>query len=78
MVFLKRNNVMFLQLKENSDLVEVLGMSDLFDPFKESITGRLHRGEELQDPESFNKSGLGFPSGEELPRCWTDPNYRKA
>ena len=26
--------------------------------------------------EKFNKADLVFLSGEELPRCWTDPHYR--
>lgn len=69
---------MFLQLTANADLVEVMDTAALFDPFQDSISGRLHGGEELQDPESFKKAALSFPSGEALPRCWVDPNYRKA
>ena len=67
---------MFLQLTKNSDRVEVLDTAELFDPFKDSISGRLHRGEELQDPDHFSKADLSFPSGEALPRCWMDPHYR--
>jgi hypothetical protein len=67
---------MFLQLTKNSERVEVLDTAELFDPFKDSISGRLHRGEELQDPDRFSKADLSFPSGEALPRCWMDPHYR--
>jgi hypothetical protein len=48
----------------------------LFDPCAASIRGRIHAGEELQDPADFTKSDLVFPSGEGLPRCWLDPDYR--
>jgi hypothetical protein len=40
------------------------------------VNGRFHAGEEMQDPAGFSKSELAFPSGEDLPRCWTDPAYR--
>ena len=67
---------MFLKKKNDGHLVEVLSLKDLFDPFNGDIVGRLHFGEELQDPEKFGKDNLQFQSGEELPACWTDPHYR--
>lgn len=67
---------MFLKEKESDELVEVLGLQDLFDPFKVHIVGRYNAGEELPDPKVFAKTGLGFLSGEDLPRCWVDPDYR--
>jgi len=67
---------MFLKNNVNDDLVEVLTMKDLFDPFCSSVIGRYQRGEEMQDPEKFNKDVLTFPSGEALPRCWIDAHYR--
>ena len=67
---------MFLKNKSNEDLVEVLTLKDLFDPFCDNLIGRYQHGEEVQDPEKFNKSGLSFMSGESLPRCWTDEHYR--
>ena len=30
----------------------------------------------MQDPEKFLKSELVFPSGEPLPQCWLDPDYK--
>ncbi|HHL45678.1 MAG TPA: acetyltransferase [Gammaproteobacteria bacterium] len=67
---------MFLKQKSSGDLVEIVEIGELVDPFKNRVTGRFHSGEELQDAELFNKSELLFPSGEELPRCWVDPHYR--
>jgi hypothetical protein len=67
---------MYLRHKSSGDLVEVLEMSSLIDPYAEELSGRFHAGEEMQDPASFPKAELEFPSGEGLPRCWTDPNYR--
>jgi hypothetical protein len=66
---------MFLK-DSKDDLVEVLTLSDLFDPFSKTLVGRYQHGEEAQDPEKFNKTDLCFPSGEDLPRCWVDAHYR--
>ena len=67
---------MYLKDKQTGDLVEVLTLDDLFDPFKATVSGRFHAGEELQEPREFAKADLIFPSGEALPRCWTDPHYK--
>ncbi len=69
---------MYLKLKQSGDLVEVLDVGLLVDPCQDEIPGRLHAGEELQDPAPFAKAALCFPSGEALPRCWLDPHYRDA
>lgn len=69
---------MFLKDQRNGELVEVLGLSDLFDPFRDSIVGRYNAGEEMPDPMSFRKSELMFCSNEALPECWINPDYRKA
>ncbi|MFN9870275.1 MAG: acetyltransferase [Cyanobacteriota bacterium] len=70
---------MFLKLRhdEASSLVEVLDLPQLFDPFQDKVQARLHGGEELQDPAAYAKGDLVFPSGEELPRCWLDAQYRQ-
>jgi hypothetical protein len=68
---------MYLKQKATGDLVEVLDLALLFDPFRLEISGRLHAGEELQDAATFSKAELIFPSGEPLPRCWVDPHYRE-
>ncbi|MEW6110091.1 MAG: acetyltransferase [Nitrospirota bacterium] len=67
---------MFLKQKSSGSLVEILDIEALFDPIKNAVSGRLQAGEELQEPEDFAKSDLVFPSGEGLPRCWVDRNYR--
>lgn len=67
---------MYLKDKKSGDLVEVLEPSSLVDPCCNSVKGCFHHGEELQDAEMFAKSNLAFPSGENLPQCWVNPNYK--
>ena len=67
---------MFLKSKAHGELVELLEIQDLYDPFKKEVQGRFHAGEEMQDPEMFLKSELIFPSDEPLPQCWLDPDYK--
>ncbi|MGF1488035.1 MAG: acetyltransferase [Prochloraceae cyanobacterium] len=67
---------MFLQDKVSRDLIEILTPEQLYDPCQNHIIGRSHSGEEMQDPQTFFKRELNFPSGESLPLCWLDPNYR--
>ena len=67
---------MYLRNKDTGDLVEVLDITAMADPCRDALPGRYHAGEELQDPATFNKADLVFPSGEALPKCWTDPDYR--
>lgn len=69
---------MYLKHKPSGDLLEVMDMSALIDPFRPQVRGRFHWGEELQEPADYAKSDLVFPSGEALPRCWVDANYRQA
>lgn len=67
---------MYLKQKTEGHLVEVLSLNDLVNPIHTTVVGRLHYGEEMQDPEKFPKDNLIFPSGEDLPRAWVDPHYR--
>ena len=67
---------MFLKLKQDGALVEILSPEDLYDPFHEEVMGRIHDGQEMQDSEAFSKTELIFPSGESLPRCWIDGHYQ--
>ncbi|HFD91660.1 MAG TPA: acetyltransferase [Gammaproteobacteria bacterium] len=69
---------MYLKDRQSGDLVEILEMDELVDPCTSTVPGRLHAGEELQEPAQFAKTDLVFPSGEDLPRCWRDPHYRDA
>jgi hypothetical protein len=68
---------MFLQHQPSGNLVEILNLHELSDPCLQQVKGRFHAGEELQEPELFRKSHLIFPSGESLPVCWLDPDYRQ-
>lgn len=67
---------MLLAEKATGHIVEVLDTLALIDPHEATVKGSLHYGEEPQDPEQFPKAELKFPSGEDLPRCWTDPDHR--
>jgi hypothetical protein len=67
---------MFMKDKMSGHLVEVLDMEELHDPFVTKVTGRLHFGEEMQEPEKFEKAELVFQSGESLPECWINSHYR--
>jgi len=69
---------MLLEQKSTGRTVEILSLRDLFDPYHTRIVGRYHYGEEVQDPEQYDKADLIFLSGEALPRCWVDPHYRDA
>jgi hypothetical protein len=67
---------MLLKTRSNEHMVEVTNLIDLMNLNVTRVIGRYQEGEEQQDPESFNKAELVFLSGEDLPRCWTDPHYR--
>ncbi|EGV30822.1 hypothetical protein ThidrDRAFT_2454 [Thiorhodococcus drewsii AZ1] len=67
---------MFVQHKTTGKLIEILALTDLINPLHAEVTGRFHQGEEAQEPEDYPKADLIFPSGEPLPRCWTDAHYR--
>jgi hypothetical protein len=68
---------MFLQNKQTGTLVEIRDVEALFDPTQSAVTAQGQAGQEEQDPEPFEKTQLIFPSGEDLPRCWIDANYRQ-
>jgi hypothetical protein len=67
---------MLLQSKSSDATIEIEDLETLFNPLKEEIHGKIQEGQEEQDPEPFAKQDLTFASGEDLPRCWIDPNYR--
>ena len=69
---------MFLRDKSTNGLIEVLDMNDVFNPFTPVVHGRTQIGEDTMDEDDFEKITLVFPSGESLPRCWCDSQYRKA
>ena len=67
---------MLLKEMSSGHMVEVLSLVDLINLNCDEVVGRYQEGEEPQDPKKFKKTDLIFLSGEELPRCWTDPHYR--
>lgn len=67
---------MLLKSKKDGDLIQISEITELIDPFKDKVTGQLQAGQNEQPPEPFEKNGLIFPSGESLPQCWIDSNYR--
>lgn len=68
---------MFLKQRHSDDLVEVLNTAELFDPFCTQFTGRLNCGEDLPEASQFQKDDVVFASGENLPDCWKNANYRE-
>ncbi|MBD2292608.1 acetyltransferase [Anabaena sphaerica FACHB-251] len=69
---------MFLQLKDSSDLVKIVDFQELIDPNTEIVHAKDQEGQEEQETETYRKDNLVFPSGEKLPRCWLDADYRTA
>ena len=67
---------MLLKIKENDVLVEITEVTELINPSREKAMAQIQQGEEEQPPESFKKSDLVFPSGENLPQCWLDSDYK--
>lgn len=67
---------MFLHNKSSDTLIKTTDLETLFNPLRNEIEGRSQEGEEEQDLQLFPKQDLVFASGEELPRCWIDPDYR--
>jgi hypothetical protein len=67
---------MFLKNKQNGTLIEVQDTTTLVNPVEKNICGRTQAGEEEQPTEEFAKNTLIFPSGENLPLCWTDADYQ--
>ena len=67
---------MYLKDHASGDAVEILDVTALINPSHDTVRGRFHSGEEMQDPAEFKKRALSFQSGEPLPRCWLDPHWR--
>ena len=67
---------MFLVNCKTHDVVEILDLRALFNCSQRYVEGCYHAGEELQDPQLFDKCELSFQSGECLPESWTNENFR--
>lgn len=68
---------MFLKHVPSGELVEVLDLPDVINPHTPTVRARSYSGEIIQRPENFLKKELAFPSGEPLPRCWSDGHYHE-
>ncbi|OUC14098.1 MAG: acetyltransferase [Alkalinema sp. CACIAM 70d] len=68
---------MLLQRKEDGILVKVVEINDMINPSQPQIMIQVQAGEEEQDAEMMEKCDLAFPSGENLPVCWMNPDYRQ-
>lgn len=69
---------MLLQLKENGELVKIVDVQELINPNTDTVQAKEQEGQEEQQADSYKKENLVFPSGESLPRCWLDANYKNA
>jgi hypothetical protein len=69
---------MFLQIKDSRDLVKIVDVQELIDPNTEIVHAKDQEGQEEQETDTYKKEDLVFPSGEKLPLCWLDANYRTA
>ena len=67
---------MFLQHKKTGHMIDIVQPEQLFDLYQSHIEGIDQVGEEAQDIEQYQKTELQFLSGEDLPECWLNPNYR--
>lgn len=67
---------MLLKDKKSDGLIEVNELEQLINPQEEQVMGQEQAGQEEQESESFMKKDLVFPSGETLPRCWLDSDYK--
>jgi hypothetical protein len=70
--------LMLLQLKDNGEMVKINNIQELIDPNQDVVHAQEQEGQEEQQTDSYKKDNLVFPSGENLPRCWIDANYRNA
>ncbi|MBD2571302.1 acetyltransferase [Anabaena lutea] len=69
---------MLLQLKDSQNLVKIVDIQELLDPNSEIVHAQDQEGQEEQETDIYKKEELVFPSGEELPLCWLDSQYRIA
>jgi hypothetical protein len=68
---------MLLQKKDNGTLVEILDVLEVINPTHPKVMAKVQAGQEEQEPEAIQKQNLMFPSGENLPLCWVDADYRQ-
>ncbi len=62
---------MYLKHVPSNELIEVIDLQDVINPFSSSVLARSYRNDQQQRAEHYPKNELVFPSGESLPLCWT-------
>ena len=67
---------MLLKSQKTKGLIKISELDALIDPFKDKVEGQIQAGQNEQPPEPFDKKDLVFPSGESLPTCWLDSDYK--
>lgn len=68
---------MYLKHTPSDELVEVIDLQDVVNPFSSSVLARSYRNDKQQRAERYPKSELIFPSGESLPACWTQGTFHE-
>lgn len=67
---------MLLKNKDTDGLIEISELEELINPLSDKVKGQIQAGQNEQSPELFSKENLVFPSGEKLPLCWLDSDYK--
>lgn len=67
---------MLLKEVKTGQLVEIVEVTELLNPENSEIMAQMQAGQNEEPPSPFLKEELIFPSGEPLPRCWLDADYR--
>jgi hypothetical protein len=73
----KWRRVMYLKHIPSEELVEVIDLQDVVNPFSSSVLARSYKGDKQQRAERYPKGELVFPSGEALPLCWTQGTFHE-
>ncbi len=68
---------MYLKHVTTGDLIEVIDLQDVINPYSTTVLARGFKDEWVQRAEKYLKSELAFPSGEELPGCWTKKEFHE-
>ena len=63
---------MLMKEESTGDLIRIDNVNQLASPMESCVAGCRQAGQEEQDLTSYDKAGLRFPSGELLPKCWTE------
>jgi hypothetical protein len=62
---------MYLKHVPTGELVEVLDLQDVVNPHTPTIRARILISDRMVRADEFHKDELSFPSGEDLPHCWS-------